>query len=82
MHSLQDQLYKEFYGVWPTAPSTKMADDNTSGSGTTTDTTPIVVNIVVKPVLEGQTLSAKSRVEIQQAASRGANEALRAYNGR
>jgi hypothetical protein len=42
----------------------------------------INVNVVVKPVLEGQRLSAQSTAEIKQAAAAGANAALRAYNGR
>lgn len=40
------------------------------------------VNIVVKPVMEGTRLSGQSAAEIKQAASAGANAALRAYYGR
>jgi len=42
----------------------------------------INVSVVVKPVLEGQRLSPQSTAEIKQAASAGANAALRAFNGR
>jgi tape measure domain-containing protein len=60
-------------------------------SGATTDASSITggttsgainVNIVVKPVMEGTRLSGQSTAEIKQAASAGANAALRAYYGR
>jgi hypothetical protein len=40
------------------------------------------VSVVVKPVLEGTRLSAQSAAEIKQAASAGANAALRSFYGR
>jgi dGTP triphosphohydrolase len=49
----------------------------TSGGGAA-----INVNVTVRPILEGQRLSAQSTAEIKQAASAGANAALRAFNGR
>jgi methyl-accepting chemotaxis protein len=51
-----------------------------SSAGTTSGA--INVNIVVKPVMEGSRLSGQSSAEIKQAASAGANAALRAYYGR
>jgi hypothetical protein len=56
-------------------------DASSITSGSSGDAT-INVSIVVKPVLEGQRLSAQSTAEIKQAAAAGANAALRAYNGR
>ena len=55
------------------------ASDVTNASATSA---PTVVNITVKPIMEGTRLSSSSRAEIQQAASTGVNAALRAYNGR
>jgi hypothetical protein len=57
-----------------------------ANDGGTADTgagsTPIVVNIVVKPQMEGTRLSTQSAAEIKQAAAAGANAALRAFYGR
>lgn len=40
------------------------------------------INVVVKPVMEGQRLSTQSSAEIKQAAAAGANAALRQFHGR
>jgi hypothetical protein len=57
------------------------ASSITSGATGTTSGA-INVNVVVKPILEGSRLSGQSVSEIKQAASAGANAALRAYYGR
>lgn len=62
-----------------------VADTSTVRGGTTADTSDtknINVTVLVRPTTIGTRISPASLAEIQQAASRGANEALRALNGR
>jgi hypothetical protein len=58
------------------------AEDASSITSGGTTSGAVNVNVVVKPVMEGSRLSGQSAAEIKQAASAGANAALRAYYGR
>lgn len=65
-----------------TAGYTSTAADASSISGDGSGGSPINVSVTVRPILEGQRLSGQSSAEIKQAASAGANVALRQFYGR
>ena len=65
----------------PYMPTGGVQDASSITSGATSSGA-INVNVVVKPILEGTRLSGQSTAEIKQAASAGANSALRQFYGR
>jgi hypothetical protein len=80
--SMHNRFGKGFWGT--TDPALSMGTSGIEGTSTITSGggAAINVNVTVRPILEGTRLSAQSAAEIKQAASAGANAALRAFNGR